>query len=92
MLKYKYVLTIRAKMQTSQVLSFTVALIIFFVSSYFLTFCSHTLLVNCIEVKIIVLKAEQASRDSRLTKQDRYADLRRKKDEEREEQERLLVG
>ena len=38
------------------------------------------------------LKAEQASRDSRLTKQDRYAEIRRKKDEEREEQERLLVS
>lgn len=35
-------------------------------------------------------QAEQASRDSRLTKQDRYAEIRRKKDEEREEQERLL--
>ncbi|XP_050939000.1 DDRGK domain-containing protein 1 isoform X3 [Cucumis melo] len=35
-------------------------------------------------------QAEQASRDSRLTKQDRYAEIRRKKDEEREGQERLL--
>ncbi|XP_022941508.1 DDRGK domain-containing protein 1-like [Cucurbita moschata] len=35
-------------------------------------------------------QAEQASRDSRVTKKDRYEEMRRKKDEEREEQERLL--
>ncbi|XP_022981566.1 DDRGK domain-containing protein 1-like [Cucurbita maxima] len=35
-------------------------------------------------------QAEQASRDSRVTKKDRYEEIRRKKDEEREEQERLL--
>lgn len=52
----------------------------------------NSLLINFIEVKITVLKAEQASRESRFTKQDHYAEMRRKKDEEREEQERLLVS
>jgi hypothetical protein len=41
---------------------------------------------------MIVLKAEQAARDSRLTKQDRYSEMRRRKDEEREAKERMLVG
>lgn len=69
------------------------ALIVFFFHHIFLHLVLfYTVLVNCIQVKIIVLKAEQASRDSRLTKQDRYAEMRRKKDEEREEQERLLVS
>lgn len=40
---------------------------------------------------MIVLKADQAARDSRQTKQDRYAEMRRRKDEEREAQERMLV-
>lgn len=44
------------------------------------------------KTKVLVLKAEQASRDSRVTKKDRYEEMRRKKDEEREEQERLLVS
>ncbi|KAM4092517.1 hypothetical protein ACJW30_06G045300 [Castanea mollissima] len=35
-------------------------------------------------------QAEQAARESRLTKQDRYAEMRRRKDEEREAKERLL--
>ncbi|XP_050369550.1 DDRGK domain-containing protein 1 [Argentina anserina] len=35
-------------------------------------------------------QAEQAARDSRQTKQDRYAEMRRRKDEEREAQERQL--
>lgn len=38
------------------------------------------------------LKAEEAARESRVTKQDRYAEMRRKKDEEREAEERRLVG
>jgi hypothetical protein len=38
------------------------------------------------------VKAEEASRDSRLTKQDRYAEIRRRKEEEREAKERMLVG
>lgn len=44
------------------------------------------------KTKVLVLKAEQASHDSRVTKKDRYEEMRRKKDEEREEQERLLVS
>ncbi|CAN6560772.1 unnamed protein product [Malus baccata var. baccata] len=35
-------------------------------------------------------QAEQAARESRVTKQDRYAEMRRRKDEEREAQERQL--
>ncbi|KAF6162951.1 hypothetical protein GIB67_021100 [Kingdonia uniflora] len=35
-------------------------------------------------------QAEEASRGSRQTKQDRYAEMRRRKDEEREAQDRLL--
>jgi hypothetical protein len=38
-----------------------------------------------------IRKAEAAARDSRKTKQDRYEEMRRRKDEEREAQERLLV-
>lgn len=41
---------------------------------------------------LIVVKAEEAARDSRLTKQDRYAEIRRRKEEEREAKERMLVG
>lgn len=37
-------------------------------------------------------KAEEATRESRNTKQDWYAEMRRKKDEEREAEERKLVG
>lgn len=40
----------------------------------------------------LFLKADEAARDSRQQKQDRYAEMRRRKDEEREAQERLLVG
>jgi hypothetical protein len=36
-------------------------------------------------------KAEAAARDSGKSKQDHYEEMRRKKDEEREAQERLLV-
>ncbi|KAL5724754.1 hypothetical protein ACHQM5_007974 [Ranunculus cassubicifolius] len=35
-------------------------------------------------------QAEEAARESRVTKQDRYAEMRRRKDEEREAQERQL--
>ncbi|XP_011048306.1 PREDICTED: DDRGK domain-containing protein 1 [Populus euphratica] len=35
-------------------------------------------------------QAEEAAHDSRLTKQDRYAEMRRRKDEEREAKERML--
>lgn len=35
-------------------------------------------------------QAEEAARDSRLTKQDRYAEIRRRKEEEREAKERML--
>ncbi|KAK6269784.1 hypothetical protein POUND7_006889 [Theobroma cacao] len=35
-------------------------------------------------------RAEEAARESRLTKQDRYAEMRRRKDEEREAEERRL--
>lgn len=38
------------------------------------------------------LKAEQAARESRQTKQDHYGETRRRKDEEREAEERRLVG
>lgn len=37
-------------------------------------------------------KAEEATRESRNTKQDWYADMRRKKDEEREAEEQKLVS
>lgn len=39
-----------------------------------------------------LLKAEDAAHDSRKTKQDRYEDMRRRKDEEREAHERKLVS
>lgn len=38
------------------------------------------------------MKAEEAARESRHTKQDRYAEMRRRKDEEHEAKERMLVG
>lgn len=41
---------------------------------------------------MVVLKVDQAARDSRQTKQDRYAEMRRRKDEEHEAKERMLVG
>ena len=41
---------------------------------------------------IFLVKAEEAARESRSTKQDWYAEMRRKKDEEREAEERKLVG
>ncbi|KAL1811491.1 hypothetical protein ACET3Z_021556 [Daucus carota] len=37
-----------------------------------------------------IRQAEEAARESRVTKQDRYAEMRRKKDEEREAEERRL--
>ena len=37
-------------------------------------------------------KAEEAARESRQAKQDRYAEMRRLKDEEREAQEHKLVS
>jgi len=40
---------------------------------------------------LFACKAEDAARDSRRNKQDRYEEMRRRKDEEREAQERLLV-
>ena len=40
----------------------------------------------------VLVKAEEAARESRSTKQDWYAEMRRKKDEEREAEERKLVG
>lgn len=39
-----------------------------------------------------LIKAEEAARESRHTKQDRYTEMRRRKDEEREAIERKLVG
>jgi hypothetical protein len=41
--------------------------------------------------KLFACKAEEAARDSRRNKQDRYEEMRRRKDEEREAQERQLV-
>lgn len=41
---------------------------------------------------MLVLKADEAARESRQSKQDHYAEMRRRKDEEREAQERALVG
>jgi hypothetical protein len=49
-------------------------------------------LLCCSEFHMIVLKAEQAARDSRYGKQDRYAEMRRRKDEEREAKELMLVS
>lgn len=37
------------------------------------------------------MKADDAARDSRKTKQDRYEEMRRRKDEEHEARERKLV-
>lgn len=39
-----------------------------------------------------LVKADEAARESRRTKQDRYEEMRRRKDEEREAQELKLVG
>jgi hypothetical protein len=53
----------------------------------------HTIvLLCCSEFRMIVFKAEQAARDSRYSKQDKYAEMRRRKDEEREAKERMLVS
>lgn len=41
--------------------------------------------------KLFACKADEAARDSRRNKQDRYEEMRRRKDEEREAQERQLV-
>jgi DDRGK domain-containing protein 1 len=41
---------------------------------------------------LCICKAEAAARDSRKSKQDHYEEMRRKKHEEREAQERLLVS
>lgn len=41
---------------------------------------------------LIDLKAEEALRESRQLKQDRYSEMRRKRDEEYEAKERALVG
>ncbi|KAF2285822.1 hypothetical protein GH714_008265 [Hevea brasiliensis] len=49
-----------------------------------------TLLVCSTEFDIIVVKAEEVACESRQTKQDRYAEMRRRKDEEREAKERML--
>ena len=38
-----------------------------------------------------LIKAEETARESRYTKQDRYAEMRRRKDEEREAEELKLV-
>jgi len=37
-------------------------------------------------------KADEAARESKQAKQDRYSEMRRLKDEEREAQERMLVS
>lgn len=41
---------------------------------------------------MIIAKAEEAARESRKLKQDRYAEMRRRKDEEHEAREHALVG
>lgn len=41
---------------------------------------------------VIIVKAEEAARESRQSKQDWYAEMRRKRDEEHEARERALVG
>lgn len=40
----------------------------------------------------LLYQAEDAGRELRQKKQDRYAEMQRRKDEEREAQERLMVG
>ena len=50
-----------------------------------------TLLFCCSEFYIIVLKVEQATRDWQ-SKQDKYAEIQRMKDEESEAKERMLVS
>jgi head-tail adaptor len=48
-------------------------------------------LLCCFKFNTIVLKAEQATRDWQ-SKQDKYATIRRRKDEESEAKERMLVS
>lgn len=50
----------------------------------------HFVLFNVYD-SILSWKAAEAAHDYRQTKQDRYEEMRRRKDEEREAQERLLV-
>ncbi|KAG6397826.1 hypothetical protein SASPL_139274 [Salvia splendens] len=52
--------------------------------------CSEALMINASDIEELLLKAEDAARDSRRTKQDHYDEMRRKKDEEREAHERML--
>ena len=49
-------------------------------------------MINASDIDELLLKAEDAARDSRRTKQDHYDEMRRKKDEEREAHERMLVS
>lgn len=52
----------------------------------------EALVINASDIDKLLLKAEDAARDSRRTKQDHYDEMRRKKDEEREAHERMLVS
>ena len=54
---------------------------LFYGKTFLIKICSYCL-----------VKAEEAARESRSTKQDWYAEMRRKKDEEREAEERKLVS
>ena len=53
----------------------------------------HMIFLLCFsKFHIIVLKAKQAARDSRYSKQDKYVEMRRRKDEEHEAKKRMLVS
>lgn len=54
--------------------------------------CDISICFLFLNLLLLFLKAEEAARESRQMKQDHYAEMRRKKDEEREAQEQLLVG
>lgn len=58
---------------------------------YLFILCYAWTLGHCSLIHMILIKAEETVRESRHTKQDRYAEMRRRKDEEREAEERRLV-
>lgn len=52
----------------------------------------NSLVIHVFDTIQLPFKAEDAARDSRKIKQDRYEEMRRRKDEEREAHERKLVS
>lgn len=57
---------------------------------YFFAIFVFVFVVYC--AYMIIAKAEEAAHESRKLKQDRYAEMRRRKDEEHEAREHALVG